>query len=198
MSVIVMGYKVPVLHTAKVEWEPYALEVLSGILDGGDSARLPKDLIRGSQVAAQTSAGYSLDARSDNLLALDGTPAQGHDIGELEKALREQVQKLRDDLVNEDELKRVKAQVVASDVYQRDSVFYQAMQIGSLESVGLGWQVGDQYVDKVKAVTAEQVRDVARKYLIDDHLTVAVLDPLPISDEEKMRRSQHSGGDNVR
>jgi len=112
--------------------------------------------------------------------------------------LREQVQKLRDDLVNEDELKRVKAQVVASDVYQRDSVFYQAMQIGSLESVGLGWQVGDQYVDKVKAVTAEQVRDVARKYLIDDHLTVAVLDPLPISDEEKMRRSQHSGGDNVR
>jgi len=195
---IVMGYKVPVLHTAKIEWEPYALEVLSGILDGGDSARLPKYLIRGSQVAAQTSAGYSLDARSDNLLALDGTPAQGHDIGELEKALREQVKKLRDDLVSEDELKRVKAQVVASDVYQRDSVFYQAMQIGSLESVGLGWQVGDQYVDKVKAVTAEQVRDVARKYLIDDHLTVAVLDPLPISDEEKMRRSQHSGGDNVR
>jgi zinc protease len=72
------------------------------------------------------------------------------------------------------------------------------MQIGSLESVGLGWQVGDQYVDHVKAVTAEQVRDVARKYLIDDHLTVAVLDPLPISDEERMRRSQHSGGDNVR
>ena len=195
---IVMGYKVPVLHTAKISWEPYALEVLSGILDGGNSARLTKNLIRGSQVAAQTSAGYSLDARSDNLFALDGTPAQGHDIAELEKALRGQIQQLRDNLVSEDELKRVKAQVVAGDVYQRDSVFYQAMQIGSLESVGLGWQTGDQYVDAVKAVTAEQVRDVARKYLIDDHLTVAILDPLPISDEEKMRRSQHSGGDNVR
>jgi zinc protease len=195
---IIMGYKVPVLHTAKIGWEPYALEVLSGILDGGNSARLSKYLIRESQVAAQTSAGYRLDARGENLFALDGTPAQGHDIAELEKALRQQVQKLRDDLVSEDELKRVKAQVVAGDVYQRDSVFYQAMQIGSLESVGLGWQVGDQYVDHVKAVTAEQVRDVARKYLTDDHLTVAVLDPLPISDEERMRRSQHSGGDNVR
>jgi zinc protease len=195
---LVMGYKVPVLRTAKNAWEPYALEVLAGILDGGDSARIAKNLIRGSQVAAQASAGYSLDARSENLLALDGTPAQGHTIAELETALREQVKKLREDLVSEEELKRIKAQVVTSDVYQKDSVFYQAMQIGSLESVGLGWQVSDQYVDKVKAVTAEQVRDVARKYLIDDHLTVAVLDPQPISDEERMRRTQHSGGDNVR
>jgi len=195
---IIMGYKVPVLRTAQIAWEPYALEVLAGILSDGDSARLPKHLIRESQVAAQADAGYSLDARSDNLFELDGTPGQGHDIAELEKALRDQVQKLRDELVSEDELKRVKAQVVAGDVYQKDSVFYQAMQIGSLETVGLGWQVGDQYVDRVKAVTAEQVRDVARKYLIDDHLTVAVLDPQPISKEESMRRMQHSGGGDVR
>ena len=195
---ILMGYKAPVLRTAENAWEPYALEVLSGILSGGDSARLAKHLIRDTQVAAQAGAGYSLYSRSDNLFELDGTPAQGHTIDELEKALREQVQILRDDLVSEDELKRVKAQVVTGDVYQRDSVFYQAMQIGSLESVGLDWRVGDQYVDKIKAVTAEQVRDVARKYLIDDHLTVAVLDPQPISDEERMRRTQHSGGDNVR
>ena len=195
---ILMGYKAPVLRTAENAWEPYALEVLSGILSGGDSARLAKHLIRDTQVAAQAGAGYSLYSRSDNLFELDGTPAQGHTIDELEKALREQVQILRDGLVSEDELKRVKAQVVTGDVYQRDSVFYQAMQIGSLESVGLDWRVGDQYVDKIKAVTAEQVRDVARKYLIDDHLTVAVLDPQPISDEERMRRTQHSGGDNVR
>jgi zinc protease len=195
---IIIGYKVPALRTAKLKWEPYALKVLSGILDGGESARLPKELIRKSQVAARAGAGYSLNARSNYLFELDGTPAQGHDIAELEKALRDQVKDLRNKLVSADELKRVKAQVVASDVYQRDSVFYQAMQIGSLESVGLGWQVGDQYVDRVKAVTAEQVRDVARKYLIDDHLTVAVLDPQPISDEERMRRSQHRGGDNVR
>jgi len=195
---LIMGYKVPVLHTAEIAWEPYALEVLAGILSGGDSARIDKHLIRETQVAARAGAGYTLGARSDNLFELDGTPGQGHDIAELEKAFHEQVKKLRDDLVSEDELKRIKAQVVAGDVYQRDSVFYQAMQIGSLETVGLGWQVADQYVDRVKAVTAEQVRDVARKYLVDDHLTVAVLDPLPLSAEESMRRTQHSGGDHVR
>jgi zinc protease len=193
-----MGYKVPVLRSAENAWEPYALEVLAGILDGGDSARLAKNLIRDSQVAARAGADYSLDAGSDTLFELDGTPAQGRTIADLEAAMRGQVKKLRDDLVTEDELQRVKVQVVTGDVYQKDSVFYQAMKIGSLESVGLGWQVADQYVDKVKAVTAEQVRDVARRYLVDDHLTIAVLDPQPISDAERMRRTQHSGGNNVR
>lgn len=195
---LVMGYKTPVLRTAEHDWEPYALEVLAGILSGGDSARLAKNLIRGKQIAAQTSAGYSLEARDDTLFALDGTPAQGHTIADLEKALLDQIKMLREDLVSEEELQRVKAQVVAGDVYQKDSVFYQAMQIGVLESVGLDWKVGDQYVGKIKAVTAEQVRDVARKYLTDDGITVAILDPQPISEEESMRRMQHSGGDNVR
>lgn len=195
---VIMGYKVPVLKTATQAWEPYALDVLAGILDGGGSARLATHLIRGTQVAAQADADYSMTPRSENLFSLDGTPAQGHTAAELEKALLEQVHKLRDAPVSDEELKRVKAQVVADDVYQRDSVFYQAMRIGSLEAVGLSWRLEDQYVDKIKAVTAQQVQEVARRYLGDDQLTVATLEPLPISDEERMRRSQHSGGDNVR
>jgi zinc protease len=89
--------------------------------------------------------------------------------------------------VSSDELARVKAQVIAGEVYEKDSVFYQAMQIGSLETMGLDWRLGPQYADRIKQVTAEQVRDVARKYLVDDHLTVAVLEPLPL-DHKKPRR----------
>jgi zinc protease len=59
-------------------------------------------------------------------------------------------------------------------------VFYQAMQIGMLETIGLDWKVGEQYVDNIKAVTAEQVQQVAKKYLIDDGLTVAELLPQPM------------------
>jgi zinc protease len=51
------------------------------------------------------------------------------------------------------------------------------MQIGTLATVGLDWQLMDQFVDRLRAVTPEQVQAVAKKYLIDDHLTVAVLDP---------------------
>jgi zinc protease len=55
------------------------------------------------------------------------------------------------------------------------------MQMGSLESVGLDWRLTDQYVDNFRKITAEQVQQVAKKYLTDDHLTVAVLDPQPIN-----------------
>ena len=75
---------------------------------------------------------------------------------------------------------RVKAQVVAGHVYQRDSIFSQAMQLGRLESTGLSYRDIDIILEKLKAVTAAQVRDVAKKYFNDDSLTVAVLDPQPL------------------
>ena len=76
---------------------------------------------------------------------------------------------------------------MANDVYEKDSMFYQGMVIGTLETVGIPWQHADEYVDRVKAVTAEQVQDVARKYLVDDSLTVAVLDPLPLDNTQPPR-----------
>ena len=177
---LLMGYKVPVLLTAEQDWEPYALEVLAGVLDGGDSARLARHLVREEGVAANAGARYGLYSRQDDLLVLSGTPARGRETAELEEALRRQVARLREELVAPAELDRIKAQVVASDVYQRDSVFYQAMLIGILETVGLDWRLSEEYVERVQAVTPEQVREVARKYLVDDRLTVAVLEPLPI------------------
>jgi zinc protease len=177
---LVIGYKVPVLKTATNEWEPYALEVLSGILDGGDSARLTRNLVRGTQVAASAGAGYSLYSRQSSLFLLDGTPANSSSMQTLEAALRDQVKQLREAPVSSEELARVKAQVVASDVYQKDSIMNQAMQIGQLESVGLDWSLMDHYVKRINAVTAAQVQAVARKYLLEERQTIAVLKPLPM------------------
>ena len=70
-------------------------------------------------------------------------------------------------------------------VYEQDSTFYQAMKIGQLEAAGLDWRLADEYVDRINAVTAEQVQAVARKYLLEKHLTVAVLEPLPMENGQK-------------
>ena len=51
------------------------------------------------------------------------------------------------------------------------------MTIGALEAVGLGWKYRDTYVDRIKAVNAEQVLAVAKKYLVPQGLTVAYLLP---------------------
>jgi zinc protease len=178
---LLMGFHVPVLTTEGVpDWEPYALEVLANILDGGNSARLTRDLVRGRQLAAAAGAGYDLTARSPVLFMIDANPANGHTVGEVEQALLEEIDKLKHTPVTDEELARVKAQAVASNVYERDSVFYQAMKLGQYETVGLDWHLIDDYVDRIRGVTAQQVEAVAQKYLNVKNMTVAVLDPQPI------------------
>lgn len=178
---LLMGYKVPVLKTVENPDDAYALEVLAGILDGGSSARLSSRLVRGKQIALSAGAGYDLYARLRSLFTVSALPAGKQSLAEVEKALREEIGLLQKELVTERELNRVKAQVLANEIYELDSIFYQAMQIGTLETVGLGWKTIYEYVDRIKLVTPEQVRDVARRYLVDEKLTVAYLDPLPMN-----------------
>jgi len=177
---LIMGYKVTALGQSEQNWEPYALEMLVSVLDGGSSARLSRELVRGDLVAASAGASYSAFSRLPNLVLLDGIPAKGRDILELEKAFRNQVTRLQDEPVAEAELEPIRTKLIADKVYEQDSVFAQARQIGSLESVGLGWELIDHYVDYLSQVTPEQIQAVARRYLTSDNLTIAYLDPLPI------------------
>lgn len=186
---LIMAYHAPTLRDAEKDSVPYALEVLAGVLDGNESARLNKVLVREQQIASQVGAGYDDTARGPGMFTLEGTASEGKTVADLETALRAQLTKLVRDGVSTEELQRVKAQVTANEVYKRDSVFYQAMQIGQLESIGLGHQAIPVMLRKIQEVSAQQVQDVARDILKDDNLTVAVLDPQPLADKPK-----HAGG----
>ncbi|MCB1802572.1 MAG: insulinase family protein [Gammaproteobacteria bacterium] len=190
---LLMGYKTPIVGSADIEpWEPYALYVLSSVLDGGESARLSRELVRGSGIAASAGAQYGPYSRLPGIFLLDGTPTDGHTTAEVEQALRSQVERLRNDLIEADELKRIVTQAVASKVFEADSLFNQAMEIGILETVGLDWRLIKTEIDSIKAVTPEQVRSVAQRYLVDDNLTVATLVPQPM--EEQAPRKSIVGG----
>jgi zinc protease len=184
---LMMGYKTPIVGTSDEAWEPYALYVLSAILDGGESARLSRELVRSAKIAASAGADYDTYARLPGMLTLSGTPTDGHTVEELERALRAQIERLKTDPVAPEELERVVTSVVASKVYQLDSIFYQAMEIGLLETIGLDWRLALEEVDRIKAVTAEQVQAVARKYLTDDNLTIATLRPQPMDPAPSVR-----------
>lgn len=177
---LLMGYHAPVLRDAGHDWEPYALEMLAGVLDGNPSARLNKSLVREARIAQSAGAGYDATARGPGMFVLDGTPSEGKTVAELEAALRAEIDRIVRDGVTEEELQRVKSQVIASEVYKRDSTFYQAMEIGQTEMVGLSYRDLDIMVKKLQEVSAAQVQEVAKKYFNDDRLTVAVLDPQPL------------------
>jgi len=189
-----MGFKTPGMITAKQgkvpNWEPYALEVLANILDGGDSARFAKNLVRGKAIAASAGAVYYGYGRLPNMMLITGIPAKDIKTSKLKKALLDEVEVLKAELVSEAELKRVKAQVIAGEVYERDSIQHMATLLGSLESVGLGHKYIDEYVPGVLAVTAQQIQDVAKKYLIEDKMTVAELIPLPLASLDKNNKKE--------
>ena len=119
--------------------------------------------------------------RSPKPSTISGTPAKGRSAAEMEQGLRREVRRVVDEGVTQEELERVKAQAIAAQVYQRDSMFFQARQIGWLETVGLSYRDEKLFIEKLQQVTAEQMRDVARRYLLDDGLTVAYLDPQPLN-----------------
>ena len=112
----------------------------------------------------------------------------------MRQALFEQIQRLQESPVEARELERIKSSVVASNVYEQDSSFYQGMKVGQLEAVGLDWKLADVYVERINAVTAEQVQMVAKKYLVEEGLTIAELDPLPIEADSKPRVAANGGG----
>ncbi len=192
---LLLGYKTPVISTADAEWEPYALEMLVAILDGGSSSRISKKLIRGQEIAVSAGAGYSAFSKYSGMLTMSAIPAKGYTLDDLEKALRAEIELLKSEPVSQEELQRVQAQVVASQVYELDSVFYQAMQIGTLETIGLDWRLVDSYAENMRKVTPEQVQAVAKKYLTSDRLTVAELEPLPL--EQGKQPGAVTGGRHV-
>ena len=175
---LVMGYKAPVLHDLKDNpTDAYALDVLNGILDGGNSARIARKLLRGSEIAVEAGTSYDPFDRLSGLFLFAGTPSNGVDPATLEKAFNDEIRDLQQHPVSAEELNRVKAQVIAAKVYDRDSMFNMGMQIGMLDSVGHDWRLLDSYVDNIRVISAEDVQRVANAYFDPQKLTVAVLWP---------------------
>ena len=179
LPMLIMAYKVPVLRDVENDVDPYALEMLAAVLDGHDAARLTTRLIREQQLAVSAGASYDSLARGPGLFYLSGAPGEGKTRADLEAALRAEIARIAEDGVAPDELARARAQLVAGQVYKLDSMFAQAMEIGQLEAVGIPHRQGRRIIEKFQAVTAEAVQGVARKYFVDERLTVAELDPLP-------------------
>lgn len=180
---VVMGFKVPRLTDIERDREPYALEVLAAVLDADENGRLTRNIVRGSRAANQVGAGYDALSRGPTLFVLDGTPAEGRTTSDVEQALRDEIAKIAKDGVAPEELERIKTQYVAGEIYKRDSIMAQAMEIGALEMTGFSHHDADRILERIAAVTADEVQAVARKYFdSDDALTVATLLPQPIGE----------------
>lgn len=184
---LALAFKAPRIEGIDGPVDPFALAMLAAVLDADENGRLTRELVRDSRIASSVGASWSLLGRSPGLFMLSGTPAEGVDIEDLEAALREQVARIARDGVEPAELERIRTQYVAGRIYQRDSIFAQAMEIIGLEVAGLSWSDADALIERVRSVSADEVREVAARYFGDENLTAARLDPLPLDQAEPAR-----------
>ena len=176
---IYFAWKVPhLLPHDLTQVDPYALDILSGILDGNANARLNRILVREKRLANQVGASYdACCSRSETMFLIHAEPMPGKSADMMELEIKKILNEIALNGVREDELKRIKIAITATQVYKRDSVFGQAMEIGATEMAGMSWRNTDEFIDRLQSVTSEQIQAVVKKYFIDDHLTVGILDP---------------------
>ncbi|MEN9295450.1 MAG: hypothetical protein RIS03_1144 [Pseudomonadota bacterium] len=191
---LMMAWKVPKLEANDLEnIEPYALAVLSGILDGYTNARLNKSMVKEQRLANSVDAYYEMSARGPQLFIIGASLSKQQQISVADQAIRKALSEIAQKGVRDSELKRVQAQIISSQIYKRDSVFAQAMEIGMTEIVGISWREKDQILERLQRVKSLDIQRVIQKYFIDDALTVAVLDPQPLAQSSQPRATIPGG-----
>ncbi|HSV47112.1 MAG TPA: pitrilysin family protein [Ramlibacter sp.] len=181
---VALQFKVPQLTSFNPDPasdDALALTVLAAVLDGYSGARLDRALTQGpDRIADSAGAGNGLWGRGPQLFTLDGVPAPGKTPEQVEAALRAEVARVASEGVSEAELNRVKTRWVAAEVYKLDSVMGQARELGGLWAQGLPLDGGARLIERLRGVTAAQVRSVAARYFGDDQLSVGTLRPQPL------------------
>ncbi len=173
LPAVFAGYHTPDVKSS----DSYALEVLQGILSSGKSSRLYKSLVYEKQLALYAGGDYTNMANDPNLFYVYAGVMPGKTTDEVEKAIYGEIDRLKTTPVTDEELQKAKNQIEAGFIMGQDSIFYQAMLLGEYETVASWKMVGD-YVEKIRAVTKEDVHRVAKEYFSEDNRTVGILVPL--------------------
>jgi zinc protease len=177
---LLMGYHVPNLR----EPDSYVLEVIATLLSNGKSSRFYRDLVRERELVLSAEAEHSLLSRDSGLFLISAEPLPGKDVAQVEKALEQELERLRREPVPASELEKVKNLIEASFLTAQDSLFFQAMLLAQFE-IASTWRAVDDYLPSVRKVTPEDIQRVANQYLITDRRTAGVLTPLPPTKETR-------------
>ncbi len=179
LPLLAMSYNTPSLGSNPNDKAPFALELIAYILDGGDSARFSQHLIRGKHLASQISTGYDLYSRYASAYMIIGVPTEKTSLDQLKIEINKEITELKSKPVPKTLLARIKRQLIASKIFQKDALFAEAMEMGTLSMSQLPQKVATDYIKNIEAVTPQMLQKVAQTYFTDDNLTVVRLKQSP-------------------
>jgi zinc protease len=153
-----------------------ALELLSTLLSEGRASRLYRHLVYDKRMALGAGGEYSYSSLDPTLFWFFATLLPGQSPESVEQALLAEVEQLKKEPVPAEELTRARNQIEASFVWEQDSVFTRASVLGRFEMLG-SWRMLDDFLPKVRAVTAADLQRVAQRYFPLDRKNVSILLP---------------------
>jgi zinc protease len=159
--------------------EAEAIDLLMRIAAHGATSRIYKRLVVEQKVAASAGGWYTdsgLDSGRAGFYAIAGS---AHTAEDLEKAIDGVIAELRDKGVTQAELDRARAAHIAEFIYNADSISRMARQYGWRLAAGMSIEDVEDWPDRLKQVTVDDIRAVARKYLVENNSVTGILTPAP-------------------
>ena len=174
--IVFLSFKKPKFDKNRIR-ELYALDLFIEIMDGGYSSRLTKNLVDNQKVALDIFLSNDTYNQYPNLIIIGGTPRGKISPEELKLKILEQLSNEYINSVTERELVNAKARIKANNIYKFDSVFYQAMQVGMLETKDIGWENLDNYNSIIESISLDEVKESASIYFLNNKVFTAILRP---------------------
>lgn len=175
----VQRYYIAPSYASAKPGEAEALDLLARVMAHGTTGRVYKHLVMKEKAAASAGGWYSdsgLDSGRIGFYAIAGeknTPEQ------MEAAVDAVIADIRENGVTQDELNRARAGLLAEYVYSSDSISRVARQYGWRLAAGLSIEDVEDWPNRIKAVTVDDVRKVAQDYLVDEKSVTGILEPAP-------------------
>ena len=157
-------YLVPSASTAAAGESP-ALDVLAQLMGGGSNSYLYRTLVIDRQLAISAGAGYQGTALDPSQFSISVTPRPGVEFSQIEEAIDKVIAEIAQNPARAEDLERVKTQLIAEAIYAQDNQATLARWYGGALTTGLSIDDIRSWPDRIRAVTAEQVREAAAKWL---------------------------------
>jgi zinc protease len=183
LPAVVQAYHMPAQGTD----DAYALDMLSTLLSGGESARLYKALVD-EQKKALTVQSFPFSSEDPGLYLVFGLVNMGVNVDDLEKAMDAEIDKVKNELISDREFQKIRNQVKSQFVQQNSSIVGVAEQLANYHVYYGDANLINTEIDRYNKVTREDLQRVAKKYL--DKNNRVVLHYLPKSAQSKPESTQ--------
>jgi zinc protease len=157
-------YLVPSAATAAPGESP-ALDVLAQLMGGGSNSYLYRALVVDRPLAVSAGASYQGTSLDPSQFMISASPKPGVEFSQIEQVIDGVIAEIVQNPARAEDLERVKTQLIAEAIYAQDSQATLARWYGGALTTGLSIDDIRSWPDRIRAVTAEQVRAAAQKWL---------------------------------